>query len=80
MNRKLIDQWKKDRDEVIELLDVDRFKALYRCQLCKHFRLEVQQGGGCLEICEVTGGRVIGSDEVLNKSDNCPFMEVEDRK
>ena len=30
MNRKLIDQWKKDRDEVIELLDVDRFKAFYR--------------------------------------------------
>lgn len=29
MNRKLIDQWKKDRDEVIELLDVDRFKAFY---------------------------------------------------
>lgn len=30
MNRKLIDQWKKDRDEVIELLDVDRFKEFYR--------------------------------------------------
>lgn len=30
MNRKLIDQWQKDRDEVIELLDVDRFKAFYR--------------------------------------------------
>ena len=30
MNRKLIDQWKKDRDEVIELLDVDRCKAFYR--------------------------------------------------
>lgn len=26
----LIDQWQKDRDEVIELLDVDRFKAFYR--------------------------------------------------
>lgn len=48
------------------------------CELCKYFHLEVQQGGGWLEICEVTGGRVIGSDEGLNKSDNCPFMEVED--
>lgn len=51
--------------------------ALHNCMLCKYFRLEVQNGG-CLEICEVTGGRVIGSDELLNKSDNCPFMEVED--
>lgn len=53
-------------------------KFLNHCELCKYFHLEVQQGGGWLEICEVTGGRVIGSDEVLNKSDNCPFMEVED--
>lgn len=30
MDRKLIEQWQKDRDEVIELLDVDRFKAFYR--------------------------------------------------
>ena len=30
MNRKLIDQWKKDRDEAIGLLDVDRFKEFYR--------------------------------------------------
>lgn len=50
--------------------------ALHNCMLCKYFHLEVQEGGGWLEICEVTGGRVIGSDEV--KSDNCPFMEVED--
>lgn len=50
------------------------------CELCKYFHLEVQEGGGWLEICEVTGGQVIGSDEVLNKSDNCPFMEVEDGK
>lgn len=28
--RKLIERWQKDRDEVIELLDVDRFKAFYR--------------------------------------------------
>lgn len=49
------------------------------CELCKYFHLEVQQGGGWLEICEVTGGRVIGSDEGL-KSDNCPLMEVEDDK
>ena len=47
------------------------------CELCKYFHLEVQEGGGWLEICEVTGGQVIG-DEVLNKSDNCPFMEDED--
>lgn len=46
------------------------------CEKCKYLHLEVQEGGGWLEICEVTGGRVIGSDEV--KSDNCPFMEVED--
>ena len=50
------------------------------CELCKYFHIEVQQGGGWLEICEVTGGRVIGSDEGLNKSDNCQFMEVEDDK
>ena len=58
-------------------------KKLYiynNCALCKYFHLEVQEGGGCLEICEVTGGRVIGSDEVLNKSDNCQFMEVSDDK
>lgn len=30
MNRKLIKQWRKDRDAVVELLDVDRFKAFYR--------------------------------------------------
>lgn len=48
-----------------------------QCDLCKYFHLEEQQGGGLLEISEVTGGRVIGSDEGLNKSDNCPFMEVE---
>lgn len=53
-------------------------KFLNHCEMCKHFHLEEQQGGGCLEICEVTGGRVIWSDEGLNKSDNCPFMEVED--
>ena len=45
------------------------------CELCKYFHLEVQEGGGWLEICEVTGGQVIGSDEGF---DNCPFMEVED--
>lgn len=48
------------------------------CELCKYFHIEVREGGGWLEICEVTGGRVIWGDEVLNKSDNCPFMEVED--
>lgn len=46
------------------------------CERCKYFYTEARDGGGWLEICEVTGGRVIGSDEV--KSDNCPFMEVED--
>lgn len=30
MNSKLIKQWRKDRDAVVELLDVDRFKAFYR--------------------------------------------------
>lgn len=49
-----------------------------RCELCKYFHLEVQEGGGWLEICKVTGGRTILGDEVLNKSDNCTFMEVED--
>ena len=53
-----------------------RDEKLYNhCMLCKYFHLEVQECGGCLEICEVTGGRVIGSDEGFN---NCPFMEVED--
>lgn len=51
---------------------------LNRCEICKYFRLEVQEGGGWLGICEVAGGRVIVSDEGLNKSDNCPFMEVGD--
>ena len=46
------------------------------CEKCKHLHFELQEGGGWLEICEVTGGRVIWSDEV--ESDNCPFMEVED--
>ena len=44
---------------------------------CKYCHIEVQQGGGWLEICEVTGGRVIGSDEGFDK---CPFMEVSDEK
>lgn len=47
------------------------------CEQCKYLHFEVQDGGGWLEICEVTGGRVIGSDEGF---DNCPFMEVEDYK
>ena len=47
------------------------------CEKCKHLHFEVQEGGGWLEICEVTGGRVIGSDEGF---DNCPFMEVSDDK
>lgn len=54
-------------------------KFINHCELCKYFHLEVQQGGGWLEICEATGGRVIWGDEGLNKSDNCPFMEVEDK-
>lgn len=53
-------------------------KILNHCERCKYSHLEVRQGGGWLEICEVTGRRVIWGDEVLNKSDNCPFMEVED--
>ena len=53
-------------------------KIINHCELCKYYHIEVREGGGWLEICEVTGGRVIGSDEV--KSDNCPFMEVEDNK
>lgn len=48
------------------------------CEQCKYFHIEVQEGGGWLEICEVTGGRTIWGDEGLNKSHNCPFMEVED--
>ena len=49
------------------------------CELCKYFHLEVQEGGGWLEICEVTGGRVIGSGE-YNKSDRCPFREDKNDK
>lgn len=30
MNRKLFQQWEKDFDEVIESLDVERFKTFYR--------------------------------------------------
>lgn len=40
------------------------------CEKCKYFHVEVREGGGWLEICEATGGRVIGSDEGF---DNCPF-------
>lgn len=47
------------------------------CERCKHFHTEVREGGGWFEICEVTGRRTIWGDERLNKSDNCPFMEVE---
>lgn len=50
-------------------------KILNHCDPCKYFHVEVREGGGCLEICEVTGGRVIWSDEGF---DNCPFMEVKD--
>lgn len=53
-------------------------KVHNQCERCKYFHLEVQPGGGWLEICEVTGGRTIWGDEGLNKSDNCPFEEVED--
>ena len=30
MNRKLIDQWQKDFNEVVESLDVEKFKVFYR--------------------------------------------------
>lgn len=52
-------------------------KILNNCERCKYFHTEVREGGGLLEICEVTGGRVIGSDEGF---DNCPFMEVKMNK
>ena len=55
-------------------------KILNRCEMCKYFHVEVREGGGWLEICESTGGRTILGDEGLNKSDNCPFMEVSDDK
>lgn len=45
------------------------------CEQCKYFHVR-RSTTWWLEMCEVTGGRVIGSDEV--KSDNCPFMEVKD--
>lgn len=53
-------------------------KILNHCELCKYFRIGVQPSGRWLEMCAATGEQVIWSDEVLNKSDNCPFMEVED--
>ena len=53
-------------------------KVHNHCNLCKYFHLEVQEGGW-LEICEITGGRVIGSDE-YNKSDRCPFREDKNDK
>lgn len=52
-------------------------KKIYNhCELCKYFRCEVRQGGGWLEICEATGERVIWGDGRLNKSNNCPLMEL----
>lgn len=51
-------------------------KILNNCEPCKYFHVEVREGGGRLEICEVTGGRTIWGDEGLNKSDNCLFMDV----
>ena len=61
-------------DKVRNRLDV---RSSIPCEKCKQLHFEVQEGGGWLEICEVTGGRVIGSDEGF---DNCPFMEVSDDK
>lgn len=55
-------------------------KIINHCEQCKYFHTEVREGGGWLEICEFTGGRVIWGDERLNESDDCPFMEVEDDK
>ena len=62
-------------DKVRKRLDV---RSSIPCEKCKHLHFEVQEGGGWLEICEVTGGRTIWGGEGLNKSDNCQFMEVKD--
>lgn len=44
-------------------------KILNHCERCKYFHIEVRQGGGWLEICEVTGRRVIWGDEVIELLD-----------
>lgn len=51
-------------------------KIINHCERCKYFHTEVREGGGCLEICEVTGGRLIGRYGELIKSDRCHFEEV----
>lgn len=63
------------------------------CKLCNYFRVIVRPKGGwiefCLgarvqpdsgwfEFCEATGELLVWDDGELKKSDNCPFMEVED--
>jgi hypothetical protein len=58
-------------------------KILNHCELCKYFHLEVQQDGGCLELCAATGEQLSWSGVRgvrYNKSDRCPFREAEDDK
>lgn len=46
------------------------------CELCEHFRLAVQLGGGCLELCSVTGEQLVWRYGDFIKSNRCPFKEV----
>lgn len=48
------------------------------CVRCEYFRMNVQPDGRWLETCEATGEQLIWIYGQLKKSDNCPFMEVED--
>ena len=53
------------------------------CELCKYFRLSVQQDGGCLELCAATGERLSWSGVRgvrYNKSARCPFREDKNDK
>lgn len=54
---------------------VDKYSHEY-CELCEYFRLAVQQDGGCLELCSVTGEQLIWRCGEFIKSDRCPFKEV----
>ena len=56
---------------------VDKYSHEY-CELCEYFRLELQQGGGCLERCAATGEQLSWSGVRgirFSKSDKCPFKE-----
>lgn len=50
----------------------------HNCMSCKYFRINVQADGRLLYMCEATCEQLIWKYGGLIKSDNCPFMKVED--